>query len=70
MMTATQTTAQDSQAQSTQKTMNIMMPIFILWIGSKYAAGLTLYWTISNIFQIVQQYFTNRSIGKIKEELK
>lgn len=61
---------QDGQAQSTQATMNIIMPLFILWIGSKYAAGLTLYWTISNIFQIVQQYFTNRSLGKIKEELK
>lgn len=70
MMTAAQPAAAGGQAQSTQATMTIMMPIFILWMGSKYAAGLTLYWTISNLFQIVQQYFTNRSIGKIKEELK
>ncbi len=69
MMTAAQPAA-DGQAKSTQATMNIMMPIFILWMGSKYAAGLTLYWTISNLFQIVQQYLTNRSIGKVKEELK
>lgn len=69
MITAAQPAGQNAQAQSTQNTMNIAMPIFILWIGSKYAAGLTLYWTISNIFQIIQQYFTNRSIGKIKEEL-
>ncbi len=68
LMTAAQP-VQEGQAQSTQATMNIMMPIFILWIGSKYAAGLTLYWTVSNLFQLVQQYFTNRSIGKIKEEL-
>ncbi|WIV12593.1 YidC/Oxa1 family membrane protein insertase [Proteiniborus sp. MB09-C3] len=70
MMMAAQPAAADGQANSTQATMNIVMPIFILWMGSKYAAGLTLYWTVSNIFQIVQQYFTNRSIGKIKEELK
>ncbi|SCG84569.1 preprotein translocase subunit YidC [Proteiniborus sp. DW1] len=70
MMTAAQPVAADSQAQSTQTTMTIIMPFFILWIGSKYAAGLTLYWTVSNLFQIVQQYFTNRSVGKIKEELK
>jgi len=69
-MIASAQPVQDGQAQSTQATMNIIMPLFILWIGSKYAAGLTLYWTISNIFQIVQQYFTNRSLGKIKEELK
>jgi len=70
MMTAAQPAGANNQAQSTQATMTIMMPLFILWIGSKYAAGLTLYWTISNLFQIVQQYFTNRSIGKVKEELK
>ncbi|WP_352418575.1 YidC/Oxa1 family membrane protein insertase [Proteiniborus sp.] len=69
MMTAAQPAGQNDQAKSTQATMNIVMPIFILWIGAKYPAGLTLYWTISNLFQIVQQYFTNRSIGKIKEEL-
>lgn len=69
MMSAAQPSPKGSQAQSTQATMNIVMPVFILWIGSKYAAGLTLYWTISNTFQIIQQYFTNRSIGKIKEEL-
>lgn len=70
MMTAAQPAAAGGQAQSTQATMTIMMPLFILWMGSKYAAGLTLYWTITNLFQIVQQYITNRSVGKVKEELK
>lgn len=69
MMSAAQPAGPNGQAQSTQATMNIIMPLFILWIGAKYPAGLTLYWTISNLFQIVQQYFTNRSVGKIKEEL-
>ncbi|MGF7060734.1 YidC/Oxa1 family membrane protein insertase [Brassicibacter mesophilus] len=68
MMSTAQQGAQNDQAQATQKTMTIMMPIFILWIGAKYAAGLTLYWVVSNVFQIVQQYFTNRSLGKVKEE--
>ncbi|MFA5523715.1 MAG: YidC/Oxa1 family membrane protein insertase [Tissierellales bacterium] len=70
MMAATQPSTEGGQAKSTQATMTIMMPLLILWMGSKYAAGLTLYWTISNLFQMAQQHFTNRSVGKVKEELR
>lgn len=70
LMSAAQPAGADGQAKSTQSTMNIFMSVFILWIGSRYAAGLTLYWTISNLFQLVQQLITNRSVGKVKEELK
>jgi len=67
MSSMQQSTAGNEQAQSTQKMMTIMMPLLILWIGAKYAAGLTLYWVISNIFQIVQQYISTRSLRKVKE---
>lgn len=58
----------DSQAATTQKTMNIFLPIMV-WFGAKsFSAGLALYWVVSNIFQIIQQMISNRSLGKIKEE--
>lgn len=58
----------DPQAQATQKTMNIILPFMIWWAARSFPAGLALYWVVSNIFQIVQQIISNRSLGKIKEE--
>ena len=60
----------DPQTQASQKTMNIMMPLMIFWFAKSFASGLALYWVVGNIFQIVQQLITNRSLGKIKEDLK
>lgn len=68
-MTAAQPAANE-QAASTQKTMNIMTPLIILMFGYRYAVGLTLYWTVSNIFQMVQQSVVNRTMGSVKEEGK
>ncbi|KNF07294.1 inner membrane protein translocase component YidC [Gottschalkia purinilytica] len=59
---------QNQQAQATQKTMTIVMPIMFLVFGYTYPVGFTLYWTVSNIFQIVQQYFTNKTIVNLKGE--
>jgi YidC/Oxa1 family membrane protein insertase len=39
----------------TTKTMAYMMPIMILYSGSTFSAGLMLYWTVSNLFQMAQQ---------------
>lgn len=58
----------DQQAQSTMKTMNMFLPVMIFMAAKGFAAGLALYWVISNIFSIVQQLISNRSLGKIKEE--
>jgi len=49
------------------KTMNTIMPLLILWWGRSFPAGLTLYWVISNLFQMAQQYFLPK-ISKLKEE--
>lgn len=46
----------DPTAQ-TMKTMQFVMPIFILFIGWSFTSGLVLYWIISSLFQAVQQYF-------------
>jgi YidC/Oxa1 family membrane protein insertase len=54
----------DPSTQSTQKIMNIMLP-FIIFISARgFAAGLALYWVISNIFSIIQQLIVNRSVKK------
>ncbi len=57
----------DSQAQTTMKTMNYMLPVMIFMAARGFPAGLALYWVISNIFSIIQQLISNRSVKKIKE---
>lgn len=58
-----------SQADSpgAMKIMNYMMPIMILVMGVKLASGLSLYWVISNAFQVVQTLLINNPF-KIKQE--
>ena len=48
-----------------QKQMATMMPIMFIFILYNFAAGLSLYWFVSNIWQIVFQIFINK---KVKEE--
>ena len=69
----TKMTAQPSlneQQESTQKSMNMMMPIMIFVFGIQFPAGLGLYWVVSNVFQLVQQYIVLNSSKNPKEELK
>jgi len=49
----------------TQKQMATIMPIMFVFILYNFAAGLSLYWFVSNLWQIVFQVFVNR---KVKEE--
>lgn len=57
----------DPKAMATQRTMNYMMPVMIFVASRGFAAGLALYWVIGNIFTIVQQMISKRSLLKIKE---
>lgn len=57
----------DPQAQSSMKMMNTFMPIMIFFAARGFAAGLALYWVVSNTFTIVQQLISNRDVGKVKE---
>ena len=43
--------------QQTTKTMQYIMPFFTFFIGTRFPAGLALYWAISTGFSAVQQYF-------------
>jgi YidC/Oxa1 family membrane protein insertase len=49
--------SQPDPTASTMKTMQYVMPFFTLFIGWSLPCGLALYWTVSSIFQAVQQYF-------------
>lgn len=50
------TNKNDPTAQS-MKTMQYFMPLITVFFGWTFPAGLALYWTVSAIFQAVQQYF-------------
>lgn len=55
---------------SSQKAMMLIMPIFLTWISTQFPAGLVLYWTVSNVFSIVQQYVINKQLAAAKKEDK
>ena len=42
------------------KIMQVVMPVFILWISLSFPAGLVLYWTTMNVMQIIQQEINSR----------
>ncbi|ADG83842.1 YidC/Oxa1 family membrane protein insertase [Thermincola potens] len=44
----------------TQKTMLIVMPLFIGWLSMSFPAGLALYWVVTNLVGAIQQYFINK----------
>lgn len=50
--------------------MNIVMPLIIGWFSLKFAAGLALYWVVSNVVQIAQQLLFTRPQALAKEDDK
>jgi len=50
------TGATDAMSQQ-MKIMQLISPVMVLFFGWSYAAGLALYWTVSSLFAMVQQYF-------------
>ena len=44
-------------AQVMSKQMLFLGPLLTLFIGIKFPAGLSLYWLVSTLFMIIQQYF-------------
>ncbi len=53
----TANTGTPDPTQQSMKTMQYVMPFVTVFFGWTFAAGLALYWTVSSIFQAVQQYF-------------
>ncbi len=62
MSTMNSTSATSDAAATQMKVMQTIFPIMILFWGKSLSAGLILYWTIGNLFQIGQQYIMNRQV--------
>ncbi len=53
-----------SQGNPQMATMNIVMPFFMGFICLSMPGGLTLYWMLSSLFAVIQQWYTVRSVAK------
>lgn len=53
-------------ADTMQKQMVFLMPLMTTVIAFKFTSGLVLYWVVSTLFSIVQQYFIS-GLGGVKE---
>ncbi len=53
----TQPGATPDATQTQMKLMQYISPLMVGFFGWNYAAGLALYWTVSSVFAIFQQYF-------------
>ncbi len=51
------TAGQDPSQVAIQQNMTLIMPVFIAFISLQFPAALALYWVVSNLFSIGQQYF-------------
>ena len=71
MMTPPGAVQDPTQAAMTQN-MTLIMPVFIGFISLNFAAALALYWVVSNLFSIGQQYFITGwgSLSPIAERLR
>lgn len=49
------------EAETQQKIMMWGMPIFLTFMALQWPSGLLLYWGLSNVLAIVQQFFVNKS---------
>lgn len=72
MTTAPPTTPgkEGGSAEQTQKMMTIMMPLLIAFMSFTLPSGLTLYWLVSTLLGIGQQYFINKKIPTEVTDLK
>jgi len=59
-----------SSKDQSQNMTYLMLSAFTLWISLKFPAGLVLYWTVGNLFQIIQQFIMLRPVLFVKGESK
>jgi len=51
------------EMQRVQKKIFAFLPLFLTFILAPFAAGLVLYWCVTNILTIIQQWIINRTIN-------
>ncbi|NMB46904.1 MAG: membrane protein insertase YidC [Firmicutes bacterium] len=52
-----------TSADASQKSMMFIMPVFIGYISINFPAGLVIYWVVSNLFSMGQQYLIARKMN-------
>lgn len=52
--------------QKMQENMMLIMPVMFTYICSSFPVGVVIYWTISNLFSMGQQYHANKKFKKTK----
>lgn len=55
-------TNRNSDAAGSMKMMNVIFPVMTAWFAITLPAGLGLYWTVSNLFQIAQLFLLNKML--------
>ncbi len=55
---------QEEISKSMQTNIKYILPIFITFIAYKISAAVALYWAVSNIFTIVQEWYIRKSLEK------
>ena len=58
-----QTKMTPTTADPSQQRIMMFMPIMFTMMSLSFPSGLVLYWLVSTVFTIIQQYFTNTFIG-------
>jgi YidC/Oxa1 family membrane protein insertase len=56
-------TFQDQLSSSMQMNIRYILPIFVAFIAWKISAAVALYWIVSNIFTIVQEWYIRRKLS-------
>ncbi|GHU67109.1 hypothetical protein FACS1894184_06360 [Clostridia bacterium] len=59
LLTPTDQSQQNQQTQGTGQMMKIFMPLFSIWICSTSNAAFSLYWVVTNIFMMAEQWVLN-----------
>ena len=70
IMQKTNPQTQTSQQQQQMQMMMYGMPVLFFFMFYNAPAGLLIYWTVSNVFQMIQQIIINRMIRQKKAEMK
>lgn len=65
----TSSSSEVDQAQAMSKSMTYMMPLMSFFITFSLPSAIGIYWIISNLFQIVQQYITQVIFHKKEDEI-
>lgn len=58
--------AMTASGDPSQKAMLYIMPIFLTWLSISFPSGLVLYWVVSNLFSIVQQYVLRKTMPALE----